>query len=111
MVCYFTIDIPVTVDQQRYDVCHVKSTNTQYYLDTKAALDGILEMEFGFRDSFPVLVASLCQYYANIYKCGLQKAVWFGAGVGRGPFCLSQTFDNVSDLVEDISVSFKLLTM
>ncbi|XP_062622318.1 uncharacterized protein LOC134283831 [Saccostrea cucullata] len=73
----------------------VPTTNYQYGFDTEDSLYGILEMEFGFRDSFPHCVAHHCLSLQKSYKCDPKSALWLGSGAGRGPLELTTVFQNV----------------
>ena len=72
------------------------STNIQYGFEKQSALYGILEMEFGFRKSFPVVVAELCHELVPSHGIQRKSALWIGAGSGRGPFILSRTYEQVN---------------
>ena len=74
----------------------VPTTNYHYSYDTEDSLYGILELEFGFRDSFPHQVAQHCLQLQKAYQCGTQSALWLGAGVGRGPLEITNVFQHVS---------------
>ena len=74
----------------------VPTTNYHYSYDTEDSLYGILELEFGFRDSFPHRVAQHCLLLQKAYQCGTKSALWLGAGVGRGPLEITNVFQNVS---------------
>lgn len=76
-------------------VQHVHSTNAVYIYDTLETLEGILELEFGFRDSFPAVVANLCQDYCKFFSVPTDSAVHLGAATGRGSFELSKHFCQV----------------
>jgi len=78
-----------------FSVQRVQSTNTMYNYDTLETLQGILELEFGFRDSFPAVVAKLCGQYCRTHKVSLGSAVHLGTATGRGAFELSKFFDQV----------------
>ena len=71
------------------------SANVQYRFETQNALYGILEMEFGFRKSFPAVVAEACHELIKHHGVNPHSALWLGAGSGRGPFILSRKFENV----------------
>lgn len=71
------------------------STNIQYGFEKQSALYGILEMEFGFRKSFPVVVAELCHELVSSHGIQRKSALWIGAGSGRGPFILSRTYEQI----------------
>ncbi|KAL3870051.1 hypothetical protein ACJMK2_042668 [Sinanodonta woodiana] len=87
-------DNPVILDKSAVKPQMVKSTNTQYQFDTVLALKGILELEFGYRKSFPTAVADLCKKYGTTQKL-VDSLVWLGAGVGRGPLLASTSFKQV----------------
>ncbi|XP_060073508.1 uncharacterized protein LOC132553293 [Ylistrum balloti] len=88
-------DIPETIDTTKYELTRRRTSNSQYDFDSKEALAGILEQEFGYRDALPCVVADLCRSYTHTYKCGTTSAAWFGSGSGRGPMLLSSTFTNI----------------
>lgn len=88
-------DIPETIDTSKYDLKRCHTSNIQYNFETKAALAGILEQEFGYRDALPCVVAELCRGFTRTYKCGTKSAAWFGAGSGHGPMLLSNTFTDI----------------
>lgn len=71
------------------------SANVQYRFETQNALYGILEMEFGFRKSFPSVVAEACHELVKHHGVHTHSALWLGAGSGRGPFILSRKFENI----------------
>mgnify|MGYP006890241450 CR=1 FL=1 len=73
----------------------VPSTNTQYHFETSSSLKGIIELEFGFRKSFPVVVADLCKDLVKNNGISTQTMLWIGAGTGRGPLLMSNVFDEV----------------
>ena len=52
-------------------------------------------MEFGFRKSFPAVVAEACHELVAHHGVHPHSALWLGAGSGRGPFILSRKFKNV----------------
>lgn len=76
-------------------VQRVQSTNAVYNYDTLETLEGILELEFGFRDCFAAVVASLCGSYCNHYRVPTNSAVHLGTATGRGSFELSKQFNQV----------------
>uniref|UniRef100_A0A0B7B121 Sulfatase-modifying factor enzyme-like domain-containing protein n=1 Tax=Arion vulgaris TaxID=1028688 RepID=A0A0B7B121_9EUPU len=76
-------------------VHHVKSTNTVYNYDTLETLEGILELEFGFRESLAAVITSLCWSYCNHYHVPTNSAVHLGTATGRGSFELSKHFSQV----------------
>lgn len=78
-----------------FSVQRVQSTNAVYNYDTMETLEGILELEFGFRDSFAAVVAALCGSYCSHYKVATDSAVHLGTATGRGSFELSRHFQNV----------------
>lgn len=71
------------------------SANVQYGFETQTALYGIIEMEFGFRKSFPAVVAEACHEIVAHHGVHPHSALWLGAGSGRGPFILSRIFENI----------------
>lgn len=75
----------------------VPTTNTQYFLDATLPLEGILELEFGFRDSLPAVVATLAANMANAYQVPMETAMYIGTAVGRGAFELSKYFKKVGE--------------
>ncbi|XP_033738496.1 ergothioneine biosynthesis protein 1-like [Pecten maximus] len=97
-------DIPETIDSTKYALKRSGTTNIQFNYDSKEALAGILEQEFGYRDALPCVVADLCRSYTRTYRCGTKSAAWFGSGSGRGPMLLSSTFTNI--LAVDYSGKF-----
>lgn len=78
-----------------FSVQRVQSTNTVYNYGTMETLEGILELEFGFRDSFAAVVAALCGSYCSHYKVAMESAVHLGTATGRGSFELSRHFSKV----------------
>ncbi|CAG5135894.1 unnamed protein product [Candidula unifasciata] len=76
-------------------VVHVKSTHAAYNLDTLEALEGILELEFGYRESFAAVVADLCKNYCSFFHVSTSSAVHLGSATGRGSFELSKHFCRV----------------
>jgi len=78
-----------------FSVQRVQSTNAVYNYDTMETLEGILELEFGFRDSFAAVVAALCGSYCSHYKVAMESAVHLGTATGRGSFELSRFFSKV----------------
>jgi hypothetical protein len=83
-------------DEDEMEFEWVPTTNFQYSYDTEDSLYGILEMEFGFRDSYPHQVAQHCLSLQKKYQCDTASAVWLGSGAGRGPLELTRGFQNVS---------------
>lgn len=83
------------MDQDKIQPIIVPSTNMHYHFESADALRGILEQEFGFRKSFPVVIAELCKDLAENNGLDTNSALWIGAGSGRGPLLLSKTFDAV----------------
>lgn len=82
------------MDKDKVQPIIVPSTNIHYHFESEDKLKGILEQEFGFRKSFPVVVANFCKELAdNNYKT---SALWIGAGSGRGPMLLTDTFEEVN---------------
>lgn len=73
----------------------VPTTNYHYSYDTEDSLYGIIELEFGFRDTFPHNVAQHCLSLQKKYQCGSKSALWLGSGAGRGPLELTNVFQNV----------------
>ncbi|KAJ8306303.1 hypothetical protein KUTeg_016848 [Tegillarca granosa] len=88
-------DNPFLLENEKLKAVKVPSTNTQYGFDSVQALEGILELEFGYRKSFPAVIAQLCKHYVQIFNCGLTSCVWLGSGVGRGPFEFTNVFQNM----------------
>lgn len=84
----------VYLDQKIQPEFH-PSANVQYKFESQSALYGIMEMEFGFRKSFPVVVAELCQNLTKSYDIQPKSSLWIGAGTGRGPFTLSRTYRQI----------------
>ncbi|XP_059153171.1 hercynine oxygenase-like [Physella acuta] len=76
-------------------VQRVKSTNAVYNYDTLETLEGILELEFGFRDSFAAVVSNLCRNYCTNFQVPTKSAVHLGTATGRGSFELSKLFQQV----------------
>lgn len=74
----------------------VPTTNYHYSYDTEDSLYGIIELEFGFRDTFPHNVAQHCLSLQKKYQCGSKSALWLGSGAGRGPLELTNVFQNVN---------------
>ncbi|GFO10818.1 5-histidylcysteine sulfoxide synthase [Plakobranchus ocellatus] len=87
-----------TSDISKHVMIKEPSTNTAYICDTLDTLKGILELEFGFRDSFAAAVAQLCCNYCQSQGVSTQSAVHIGAGTGRAAFELSKTFSEVLGL-------------
>lgn len=108
MILFYFIDNPFLLENEKTKAVKVPSTNTQYGFDSVKALEGILELEFGFRKSFPAVIAQLCKHYVQIFNCGLDSCIWLGAGVGRGPFEFTNVFQNVSTIKRNIK-GFKIM--
>lgn len=73
----------------------VPSTNIHYHFESADKLKGIIEQEFGFRKSFPVVMADICKELADNNRLDKNSALWIGAGSGRGPLLLTDTFEEV----------------
>ena len=71
------------------------SANSDYISDTQETLEGILELEFGFRDSLPAAVATFCTNYCRSHNISRESAVHIGSATGRAAFELSKTFEQV----------------
>ena len=69
-----------------------------YSYDTLDTLEGILELEFGFVDSFPASVVSLCRTLVEQLQVQCDSAVHFGTATGRGALELSTFFKKVTFL-------------
>ncbi|KAL8572528.1 hypothetical protein ACOMHN_019567 [Nucella lapillus] len=87
------INNTATVDSEKASL--VPSTNLQYQIDASLPLRGILELEFGFRDSLPAVVATFATNLARGFKIALTSALLVGSATGRGSFELSKHFDKV----------------
>ncbi|RUS75387.1 hypothetical protein EGW08_016849, partial [Elysia chlorotica] len=74
------------------------SSNTAYQFDTTETLEGILELEFGFRDSLAAAVARFCSNYCTCNNISTKSVVHIGAATGRTAFELSKTFEHVLGL-------------
>ncbi|KAI8773997.1 meiotically up-regulated gene 158 protein [Biomphalaria glabrata] len=72
-----------------------ESKNLTYNYDTVEKLEGILELEFGFRDCFAAVVVNLCTNYCNYYQVAANSVVHLGTATGRGAFELSKRFNKV----------------
>lgn len=73
----------------------VPTTNKQYLYDTQPALYGIIELEFGYRDSYTVMAAKMAAHCMSRYKCDSTSVLHVGAGVGSAALELSKSFDKV----------------
>ncbi|XP_052271400.1 uncharacterized protein LOC127872113 [Dreissena polymorpha] len=73
----------------------VLSTNIHYHFESANALKGIIELEFGYRKSFPVQVADLCRDLVKNNGIAPRSGLWIGAGSGRGPLIMSKSFNQV----------------
>lgn len=94
-VTFSSTDKTLTLDTEK--VMQVPTTNTQYFLDATLPLEGILELEFGFCDSLPAIVATLAANMANGYQVPMETAMYIGTAVGRGAFELSKYFKKVGE--------------
>ncbi|KAH9495393.1 hypothetical protein Btru_016361 [Bulinus truncatus] len=74
---------------------HTQSKNLTYYYDSQEKLEGILELEFGFRDSYAAAVVNLCNNYCNYHHIPTNSAIHLGTATGRGAFELSKKFNKV----------------
>lgn len=92
----------LSIDKDKVKPIIVPSTNIHYHFESVDKLKGILEQEFGFRKSFPVAVADFCKELAE--NNDTKSALWIGAGSGRGPLLLSDTFEEV--LATDVVARF-----
>ncbi|XP_060556826.1 uncharacterized protein LOC132717387 isoform X2 [Ruditapes philippinarum] len=92
------------LDKDKIKPIIVPSTNIHYHFESANQLKGILEQEFGFRKSFPVVMAALCKELAENNRLDKNSALWIGAGSGRGPLLLTDTFDEV--LATDVVARF-----
>ena len=79
-----------TTSLDKEQVSYVPTTNTQYLMDATASLQGILELEFGFRDSLPAAAATFAAKFANALKVPTTSAMHIGTATGRGAFELSK---------------------
>ena len=75
------------------------SSNTAYLFDTQETLEGILELEFGFRDSLAAVAARFCSNYCSCNDISTDSVVHIGAATGRTAFELSKTFKQVKLVV------------
>nr|QTC10020.1 conA [Conus imperialis] len=73
----------------------VPSTNLQYRYDAATPPRGILELEFGFRDSLPAATATFATNVMRGCNIPMTSAMYVGSATGRGPFELSKYFDQV----------------
>nr|KAG5714088.1 hypothetical protein BaRGS_020416 [Batillaria attramentaria] len=80
---------------EKANVRHVLSTNKQYQFDAAMPLNGILELEFGFRDSLPAAAATLATNLTRSFNVPLTTAMHVGTATGRGAFELSKHFEKV----------------
>jgi len=96
---FFILENQSFLPEEKVQPLLVPSTNVHYRFETSEALKGIIEQEFGFRESFPVAVAERCREL--VFNNGLQtrSMLWIGAGVGRGPMLMSKTFEQVKSWV------------
>lgn len=94
----FLLENKVSLPQENTQPLKVPSTNIQYHFETTTSLKGIIELEFGFRKSFPVVVADLCKDLVKNNGVCTQSMLWIGAGTGRGPMLMSSVFDEVGFL-------------
>ncbi|XP_045158623.2 uncharacterized protein LOC123524473 [Mercenaria mercenaria] len=94
----------LNLDKERVKPIIVPSTNIHYHFESLEKLKGILEQEFGFRKSFPVVIADLCKELVENNRLDKKSALWIGAGSGRGPLLLSDTFEEV--LATDVVARF-----
>lgn len=76
-------------------VHHSATTNVQYLMDANMPLEGILELEFGYRKSLPAEAAIFAANVARAYDVPLTSAMCVGGATGRGPFELSKHFHEV----------------
>ncbi|XP_067679037.1 uncharacterized protein [Haliotis asinina] len=81
--------------QTKYRVESVPTTNLNYCYEGEDSLVGILELEFGFRDSGLAVLAAMCVGYARDMGISTNTALHLGAGTGRGAFELSKEFSQV----------------
>ncbi|XP_041360130.1 ergothioneine biosynthesis protein 1-like isoform X1 [Gigantopelta aegis] len=88
-------DVPEFIDENKCDLIRVPSTNTQFAYDIRTALEGILDLEFGYRDGFANVVVNLCNSYTRFFKTGTSSVVHLGSGTGRAAFELSKVFSKV----------------
>lgn len=84
-----------TLTVENANVLRVLTTNKQYEYDAAMPLDGILELEFGFRDSLPVAAAMLATNLARAFNVSTSTAMHVGTATGRGSFELSKHFEKV----------------
>ncbi|XP_076463054.1 uncharacterized protein LOC143295308 [Babylonia areolata] len=87
------LENPPVLDTDK--VSMVSTTNLQYCIDATLPLNGILELEFGFRDSLPAVAATLAANVARSFKIPMTSAMFVGSATGRGAFELSKYFDQV----------------
>ncbi|XP_071117341.1 uncharacterized protein [Haliotis cracherodii] len=78
-----------------YRVEAVPTTNLNYCYEGENSLVGILELEFGFRDSGIAVLAAMCGEYTRDMNITTDTALHLGAGTGRGAFELSKVFYRV----------------
>ncbi|KAL5016943.1 hypothetical protein ScPMuIL_006532 [Solemya velum] len=88
-------DTLITLDQSKLEMDLVPTTNSQYRADTLQMIEGILEMEFGFRKSFPKVLAELSMELVQLYDCRTKSVAWFGSGSGCGPIELVDKFEKI----------------
>ncbi|XP_046339628.2 uncharacterized protein LOC124120813 [Haliotis rufescens] len=81
-----------------YRVEAVPTTNLNYCYEGENSLVGILELEFGFRDSGIAVLAAMCGEYTRDMNITTDTALHLGAGTGRGAFELSKVFYRVLGL-------------
>lgn len=82
------------------------TTNAQYLVDATVSLPGILELEFGFRDSLPAAAATFAANLANALEVPMTSAMHIGTATGRGAFELSKHFVKVLNVLKMATVDF-----
>lgn len=78
------------------EIQSVPTVNVNYLYDSTMPLQGILELEFGFRDSLPATYANLAASLARSYNIPMTTALHIGSATGCAAFELSKHFEQVS---------------
>ncbi|XP_025109666.1 ergothioneine biosynthesis protein 1-like isoform X2 [Pomacea canaliculata] len=77
------------------EIQSVPTVNVNYLYDSTMPLQGILELEFGFRDSLPATYANLAASLARSYNIPMTTALHIGSATGCAAFELSKHFEQV----------------
>ncbi|XP_050402624.1 uncharacterized protein LOC126818955 [Patella vulgata] len=85
----------INFDTTEVELVAVPSTNYHYVYESDVSLFGILQLEFGFRESMPRVLAEYTSMLTKLFDIVPGTCAVFGSGAGQLAFLLSRNYDTV----------------